>query len=279
MEKESLKHVCESLIFASDSAITLTSLCSILEGFERREISEAINELIEEYKERSGGIFIEEVAGGYQYRTNPEFSAWIKRLFKVGTQRISRAAMESLSIIAYKQPVTRGELEAIRGVDSGGVLSTLMDKRLIKITGRIDAPGRPVVYGTTKEFLEAFDLKDLSCLPALKDIQTLEDEDAAQEEPEDTGAETAEEVPDGAISTKDEAKAEGEGGPRGEGWEEGDPERTGPDSSRNATEGSAEVAAEDRVEAEAEDAAGEEHVDERGEAPESDSERGGNVPA
>lgn len=181
MDKDSLKPVIESLIFASEGAITIQSICNIIEGVDRQAVRSALNELIEDYKARAGGLLIEEVAGGYQMRTNPEFSPWIRRLFKVGMQKLSRAAMESLAIIAYKQPLTRGELEAVRGVDSGAVLATLMDKRLIKIVGRKEAPGRPVVYGTTKEFLETFDLKDLSCLPSLKDIQTLEVENAAKE--------------------------------------------------------------------------------------------------
>ncbi len=179
---ENLKSVVEALIFASESAITLQSICNILEGVERKEVREAIEALRSEYSERGGGIFLEEVAGGYCFRTSSEYAAWIKRLFKIGPPRISRAAMESLSIIAYRQPITRGELEAIRGVDAGGVLAKLLDKRLIKITGRKETPGRPVVYGTTKEFLETFDLKDLSCLPSLKEMKSLEEEYDTEEE-------------------------------------------------------------------------------------------------
>ncbi len=192
MEKEILKPILESLIFASESALTLNNIVSILDGAEKGDVRAALNELIEEYKARAGGIFIEEVAGGYQLRTNPGNAPWIKRLFKTTGKRMSRASMETLSIIAYRQPVTRGELEAIRGVDSGGVLSTLLERRLIKITGRKETPGRPVVYGTTKTFLETFDLRDLSCLPTLKEIQALEEEDGTQEAPEDTPAEGGE---------------------------------------------------------------------------------------
>ena len=173
MEMENLKSVIEALIFASESAITLASICNILEGVERKEARTAIDELTTEYAERGGGFFLEEVAGGYRFRTNIEHAAWIKRLFKIGPPRISKAAMESLSIIAYRQPIARAELEAIRGVDAGGVLAKLLDKRLIKITGRKETPGRPVVYGTTKEFLETFDLKDLSCLPSLKEMKVV----------------------------------------------------------------------------------------------------------
>ena len=180
MDKEGIKPVLESLIFASENAISFASLCNILEGEDRATVKAALNELISEYGGKNGGLFIEEVAGGYQFRTNPEHAPWLRRLFKMGAQKISKAAMETLAVIAYKQPVTRGEVETIRGVDSGAVLATLMDKRLIKITGRKEAPGRPVVYGTTKEFLETFDLKDLGCLPSLKDIQTLEELNAPQ---------------------------------------------------------------------------------------------------
>jgi segregation and condensation protein B len=207
MEKESLRPILESLIFASESALTINNMVSVLDGVEKAEVRTALKELVEEYKARSGGIFIEEVAGGYQLRTAPENAPWIKRLFKTSGKRMSRAAMETLSIVAYRQPVTRGELEAIRGVDSGGVLSTLLERRLIKILGRKETPGRPVVYGTTKTFLETFDLKDLSCLPTLKEIQALEAEDDAQETPEDTFAE-------------DGGGAGGEGPPEAEGGEE-----------------------------------------------------------
>lgn len=223
MEKESLKPILESLIFASESALTLGNMVSILEGVERGTIRLALDELIEEYRGRAGGVSIEEVAGGYQFRTNPENAPWVRRLFKTTGKRMSRASMETLSIIAYKQPVTRGELEAVRGVDSGGVLSTLLEKRLIKITGRKETPGRPVVYGTTKGFLEAFDLKDLACLPTLKEIQALEEEDdGPQEEPEDTPEDKIEEH--GTASSEDgrveDVRPTGPCGPE-EGAEEG----------------------------------------------------------
>ncbi len=179
-DKESLKPLIESLIFASEGALSLERLSNVLDGEAKADIKEAVEELMEEYRTSGRGILIEEVAGGYQFRTNPDSSPWLRKLFKIGLQKISKAAMESLAVIAYKQPVTRGEIEAVRGVDSGGVLATLMEKRFIKITGRKEVPGRPVVYGTTREFLETFDLKDLSCLPSLKDIQRMEEEHALE---------------------------------------------------------------------------------------------------
>lgn len=181
LDKQELKPILEALIFAADSALGVDRIASILEGEEKAVIKEALDELVAEYAEAGGGFTIEEVAGGYQYRTNPEYAPYLRRLFKIGLQRISKPAMEALAIVAYKQPVTRAEVEAIRGVDSGGVLATLMEKRFIRIVGRKELPGRPVVYGTTKEFLETFDLNDLSCLPSLKDIQKMEEENGAQD--------------------------------------------------------------------------------------------------
>ena len=201
LDKQELKPILEALIFAADSALGVDRIASILEGEERAVIKEALDELVAEYAVLGRGFTIEEVAGGYQYRTNPEYAPWLRRLFKIGLQRISKAAMEALAIVAYKQPVTRAEVEAIRGVDSGGVLATLMEKRFIRIVGRKEVPGRPVVYGSTKEFLETFDLKDLSCLPSLKDIQKMEEENGAQ----DAHPEEGNRVQDGAAGAEDSA--------------------------------------------------------------------------
>jgi segregation and condensation protein B len=221
MDKEGLKPLIEALIFAADHPLSLERIAGCLEGERREDIKAALGELKQDYGTFGRGIILEEVAGGYQLRTRPEHAPWIRRLFKIGMQRISRAAMETLAIVAYKQPLTRAVIEEVRGVDSAGVLKTLLDRRLIKITGRKDAPGRPVVYGTTKEFLEAFDLKDLSSLPTLKDIEMLEEEDAleenipAEEPPEvhSTG-----EAPEGNSQGRNSLEAEGRGDDtRGEG--------------------------------------------------------------
>ncbi len=230
LEKEEIKPILEALIFAADTAISLDKMANILEGEDRAAIKEALAELVEEYKSTGRGFSIEEVAGGYQYRTNPEYAPWLRRLFKIGLQKISKAAMEALAIVAYKQPVTRGEVESIRGVDSGGVLATLMDKRFIRIAGRKEIPGRPVVYGTTKEFLETFDLKDLSCLPSLKDIQNMEEENGLQnplpegeQQAQDSGAGQETGLEAGAEERAD-AGEETEGRDAGEGMDAGDEE-------------------------------------------------------
>ncbi|MEK7880520.1 MAG: SMC-Scp complex subunit ScpB [Deltaproteobacteria bacterium] len=173
MTKDELKPIIEAVIFAADHPVGTDKLCNILEGERREDVKDALGELVLEYKTANRGFYIEEVAGGFQMRTNPSLAPWIKKLFKIGLQKISRPALETLAIVAYKQPLTRAELEAIRGVDSAGVLKTLLERRLVRIVGRKEEPGRPVVYGTTKEFLETFNLKDLSSLPTLKDIESI----------------------------------------------------------------------------------------------------------
>src|SRR3990170_4968633 len=197
LDKESLKPIIESIFFGGGSAISFEKIFGVLEGEEKEAVKAALGELIEDYRNKAGGFYIEEVASGYQFRTNPEFAPWLRRFFKIGMQKISKAAMETLAVTAYKQPVTRGEIEGIRGVDSGGVLATLMEKRFIKIVGRKEVPGRPVVYGTTKEFLETFELRDLSCLPSLKDLKKMEEE-YAQEQGQQRAEDAVEDAVQGA---------------------------------------------------------------------------------
>ena len=125
------------------------------------------------YASEESGIELVEVAEGWQFRTKPQFAEWIKRLNTVRPSKLSAPAMETLAIVAYRQPITRAEIDYVRGVDSGGVIKTLLDKRLIKIIGKKELPGRPLVYGTTQEFLEVFSLKDISALPNLQDIKQM----------------------------------------------------------------------------------------------------------
>jgi segregation and condensation protein B len=169
----SLKQIVESIIFVSDSPLTLDRLCSILEEFERDEIREAIQSIVSDCEEYSRGIELVQVAGGYQFRSRSELADYIRRLKRVKPARFSPSSLESLAIIAYRQPVTRAEIEYLRGVDSGGVLKSLLDKKLIRIIGKKDIPGKPLIYGTTKEFMETFSLKDLASLPTLREIEEL----------------------------------------------------------------------------------------------------------
>ena len=170
-----LMTVIEGLLFVSDTPVSIERLTELLPEYDRATLRLAVQELRDQYHERQAGICLVEVAGGWQLRTVTEVLPYLTRLVKAKPTRFSPSAMETLAIIAYRQPVTRQEIEYLRGVDAGAVLKTLLDRRLIKILGRKDIPGRPIIYGTTKEFLEVFNLKDLKQPPPLKDIQSLED--------------------------------------------------------------------------------------------------------
>jgi segregation and condensation protein B len=168
-----LKAAVESLVFASEAPIKPERIAEALEMGKSRVI-QILQELMEEYRQRCGGFVLLEVAEGFQFRTRPEHADWVRRLGKSRPFRFSRAALEALAIIAYRQPVTRAEIEYLRGVDSGGVIKTLLDKHLVRILGRKDIPGRPMMYGTTRDFLEFFGLRDLSGLPTLKEFSELD---------------------------------------------------------------------------------------------------------
>jgi segregation and condensation protein B len=168
-----LKAIVESILFVSESPLTLDRLCTLLEEYERGDIRAAIEELDQEYSGTGRGIFLAEVAGGYQFRSRTETADYLRRLTRTRVVKFSQSALETLAIIAYRQPITRAEIEYLRGVDCGGVLKTLLDRKLLKILGKKDVPGKPLIYGTTRDFLEMFDLKDLASLPTLKEIQEL----------------------------------------------------------------------------------------------------------
>jgi segregation and condensation protein B len=173
-----LKGILEAVLFVAGEPLTLDRLVTVLEGSSRAEVRDAMSVLQTDYAAEGRGLQVVEVAGGYQIATRVDCAPWIKRLEKVKAgAKLSRSAMETLAIIAYKQPLVRGEIEQIRGVDTAGVLRTLLDRRLIRIVGRKDIPGRPIMYGTSKQFLQAFGLNDLSDLPALRDIKDLGEPD------------------------------------------------------------------------------------------------------
>jgi len=171
---DDLKNIIESLLFVCDAPLSLERMKSILGFADIKDIRNALERLSEEYENRKGGFFLREAAGGYQLCTRPEYKEWIKRLSPSVQPRFSRAAMETLAIIAWKQPVIRSDIEHIRGgVDCGGVIRILLERRLIRILGRKEIPGRPLIYGTTRQFLEIFDLKDLKDLPSPREIEEL----------------------------------------------------------------------------------------------------------
>jgi len=171
MDDFDVKPILESLFFISDSPIRLETLVEILPESNKEAILEGIRQIQAEYEDRSKGVELTEIAGGYQFRTKPSWAGWVNRLKKAKAVKLSQAALETLAIVAYRQPVIRPAIEEIRGVDSGSVVHTLLEKGLIKMMGRKDLPGRPIVYGTSKAFLELFSLNTLSDLPSLKEIQ------------------------------------------------------------------------------------------------------------
>lgn len=166
-----LKPIVEALIFASPEPLTLKTLYRLLDGEPREDVDAALAAVRADY-ERPGGLQLVEVAGGYQIVTRTELHEWVRKLFhERTTQKLSVQALETLAVIAYKQPVTAPEIAEIRGVtSSGGVLSTLIERRLVKAVGRKQVVGRPFMYATTREFLERFGLNDLSDLPKVEEL-------------------------------------------------------------------------------------------------------------
>ncbi len=172
---EQVKRIVLSLLFVSDKPVALDQLHQAT-GIDRKNLKQALDALTVEYQQDVSGLVLQEVAGGFQLRTNPENSEYVRRLLQAKPQRLTRAAVETLSIIAYRQPVTRAEVEDIRGVDSAAVIKALLDRRLVRILGKKEEIGRPLLYGTTREFLEFFGLKDLASLPTLREFQELSKE-------------------------------------------------------------------------------------------------------
>jgi segregation and condensation protein B len=148
-----------------------------------------------EYEALGRSFTLKEVAESYQFRSHPDYGSYILTLYQSSPSRLSRAGLETLAIVAYKQPILRQEIERLRGVDSGGVIKMLLDKGLIRIVGRKELPGRPLIYGTTKKFLEVFDLKDLESLPKMKEIKALGSEEDERRTP--TEPAPAQEAPAG----------------------------------------------------------------------------------
>jgi segregation and condensation protein B len=167
---DSLKSIVEALIFASPEPLSQKALYKLLDGDPPEDVDAALAALERDYADR-GGLQLVQVAGGYQIVTRPELHEWVRRLFhERTTQKLSVQALETLAVIAYKQPVTAAEITEIRGVNTSGVLGTLVDRKLIKIAGRKPVVGRPFMYATTREFLERFGLRDLSDLPKIEDM-------------------------------------------------------------------------------------------------------------
>jgi segregation and condensation protein B len=169
--------IIEALIFASETPLTLEKVQKIFPELEKGEISASFRQLVREYEERKGGFYIHEVAGGFRFQTRIEMSPWIRKLKTVRALSLSPSAMETLAVVAYRQPVVKADIDRIRGVDTGGLLRGLLEKKLLRIVGRKDVPGKPIIYGTTRKFLEIFNLKNLSELPTLREMKDLQPSD------------------------------------------------------------------------------------------------------
>lgn len=178
MDDKEIKAIIEALIFVSGEPITLNRIRDVIEGVDKKILERLASELKDEFNKEYRGLQLVEIANGYQLTTRSEYANWIKKLNKIKVStKLSKPAMETLAIIAYKQPIIKPEVEKIRGVDSGGVIKTLLERKLIKIIGRMDIVGKPMMYGTTSEFLQYFGLKDLTDLPTLREFQELKEEE------------------------------------------------------------------------------------------------------
>ncbi len=177
MELEKLKPIIEALLCAADAPLNVNHLYDLFTGDldqpVKDDIRKVLHELVDEYQGK--GMEIKQVASGFRLQVNPDYSIWITRLFQQKPPRYSRALLETLALIAYRQPVTRGEIEAIRGVSvSSNMIKTLQEREWVKTLGHKDVPGRPSLYGTTNEFLDYFNLKSLNELPTLSELKDLD---------------------------------------------------------------------------------------------------------
>lgn len=174
IELDELTGIVEALLFASHEPVSIQRLVAVIGDVTKAEVVEALKRLEARLDGNGRGICLVEVAGGFRLVTKPAYASWVRRLDKSkASTKLSRSALESLAIIAYKQPIVKAEIEEIRGVETSGVVRTLLERKLVRIVGRKEVPGRPIMYGTTKYFLEHFGLKDLSELPPLREFKEL----------------------------------------------------------------------------------------------------------
>lgn len=166
--------IIEGLLFVSPTPVSVEKLKAVLGSLTLSEIRDYLRRLQSVYEERRSALEVKEIAGGFQIYTRPEFAPWIGKLIENRPARLSCPALETLAIIAYKQPTSRAEIESVRGVDSQKAIRTLLERGLIRVLGRKDVAGRPLLYGTTKRFLEHFGLKDLSSLPSRTELEEMD---------------------------------------------------------------------------------------------------------
>jgi len=201
VEREEIKAIIENILLAADQPVNEGQLQSLLgDGTEKAVLKSIVDELMDEYQSRN--LQILQVAEGYQLCTRHDYSDWVRKFLKLDkTAKLTQPSLDTLAIIAYKQPLTRTEVEEIRGVDSSGVMRTLLEKKVISPGGRKKVPGRPIMYRTTRKFLEYFGLRDLSDLPTLEDFKKSELE--GQVSPDQTALPFGESPSDEAMETMD----------------------------------------------------------------------------
>jgi segregation and condensation protein B len=206
LSPDRVRTVVETLLFLAERPLSTEELRQAT-GLEVERVAKALDQLSGHYREGPCGVVLHEVAGGWQLRSSPDNSGFARRFLKVKPQRLTRAALETLAIIAYRQPVTRPEMEEIRGVDCGAVVKALLERKLIKILGKKEEPGRPILYGTTREFLEFFALKDLASLPTLREFHELsvEHREIVEQQAEPPVAGLVDELSDGTLQARLEA--------------------------------------------------------------------------
>ncbi len=206
MEASEKRRIVEALILSSSEPLSAAKIAEIIPYCDAGQAKDLVNELNTEYAEQDRSFEIWEVAGGYQIRTRAEFSGYLQKLQKERALRLSQAALETLAIIAYRQPVTRAEIEDVRGVDAGATVKSLLDRHLIRIAGQREVPGRPMLYGTTRRFLEVFGLERLKDLPTLRELDELAREQGLLEK---TAEDAAPAEGEGGEAAQDAATAEG----------------------------------------------------------------------
>ncbi len=177
MNPDLLKSIVEGLIFSHSEPLSAESIASVVRDASLQNIQGVLDELEQEYGQRSRGFVLSRLAGGYQFRSLPSIAPWILDMRRMKPARLSRAGLETLAIVAYNQPITRSRIEQIRGVETAGTIRNLVERDLITVVGRKDIPGRPLLYGTSKRFLEVFGLEDLASLPPLPEIEALPEEE------------------------------------------------------------------------------------------------------
>ena len=204
------KQILEALLFASDAPVGLSTLVEVLDGPDPNTVAATLAEMARDFEESGRGVMLAEIAGGYQILSRRECAPWIDRMLRSRRKvRLSRAGLETLAIVAYKQPVTKVEIDGIRGVDSSGSLHTLLERGLVVIKGRSKGVGRPLVYATSPEFLSYMGINDLADLPELKELSTvLEDRERLEMVPEEEAAVAASETaPEGSPQGSHEGEA------------------------------------------------------------------------